>query len=512
MTYGGRVMRHSRTVLLGFLFDRFYADALPSSQRLVCPSHFSPFIRMRPSDAVILGNQPASVTRVLKVLRLPRYVSFPPIVCERCLGHIKTFNQEVLRDEIALRGFSLIGGFETGKLTTSDIQSLLDYLLEDSSISLMDLPLIPLANGSLVPLHPADYKRKYYIWKSASRKHTLFNLGDLVNPDFDANRLTGTGYNVSELQASDVANLIRPFVTEADTCNTKSATDEAWIEKFWKEYPSLNMDPDVHAQDFPLLPTIRPGLYVSMNALKTLPDVVSIGAAEPDWLPDCLDKLGISAVRRSDERLPTSVRTVILAQPIINIDQIIKLFEHKTSPFEALDDEMLAKFTAWCREKISQCSSECIPAARSLPIWPSPSRDGKQYLAAKEKRMAMVPYQFPHDVINPFMSSSCVEFSQGLRHLGQEPVSLDTLWKKLKLPKELGPDNTSAYKRLVTASYRTNPSQFERYPFLMVLVDLFRPIHCMLAIPYLLPPSPHPKRISYLKSSSTLKLDSGHLD
>ncbi|KAK0187120.1 hypothetical protein F5146DRAFT_1063566 [Armillaria mellea] len=433
------------------LVDRFYADALPSSQRLVFPSHFNPSIRMRPSDAVILGNQPASVTHVLKVLRLPRYVSFPPIVCERCSGHIKTFNQEVLRDEIALRGFSLIGGFETGKLTTSDIQSLLDYLSEDSSISLMDLPLIPLANGSLVPLHPADYKKKYYIWKSASKKHTLFNLGDLVDAGFDANGLTGKGYNVSELQASDVANLIRPFISEANACHTKSAAEEAWIEKYWKEYPSLNMDPDVHAQDFPLIPTVRPGLYVSMSALKTLPDVVSIGVTEPDWLPDCLDRLGISTVRRNDERLPTSVRTVILAQPIVNIDQIIKLFEHKTSPFQVLDDDMLAKFTAWCRDKIGQCSSEYISAARSLPIWPSPSRDGKQYLAAKEKRMAMVPYQFPHDVINPFMSSSCVEFSQGLRHLGQDPVSLDTLWKKLKLPKELGPDNTSAYKRLVTA-------------------------------------------------------------
>ncbi|KAK0447435.1 uncharacterized protein EV420DRAFT_1713851 [Desarmillaria tabescens] len=433
------------------LVDRFYTDALPSCQRLICPSHFNPSIRIRPSDAVILGNQPASVTHVLELLRLPRYVAFPPIICERCSGHIKTFNQEVLRDEIALRGFSLIAGFETGKLTTNDIQSLLDYLLEDPSISLMDLPLLPLANGSLVPLHPADYKKKYYIWKLSSRKQTLFNSGDLVHLDFDANRLTQNGYNVSELQASDVANLMRPFITEADIFNAKSAKDEAWIKKYWKEFPSLNMDPDIHAQDFPVIPTIRPGHYVSMKACKNLPDVVTVGITEPDWLPDCLDKLGISAVRRNDERLPTSVRTVILAQPVVNIDQIIKLFEHKTSSFKALDDETLAKFTAWCRDKIGQCSSENISAARSLPIWPSPSQDGKQYLAAKEKRIAMVPYQFPHDVISPFMSSSCVEFSQGLRHLGVSPVGLDTLWKKLKLPKELGPDNTSAYKRLVTA-------------------------------------------------------------
>ncbi|KAG7442137.1 uncharacterized protein BT62DRAFT_1010912 [Guyanagaster necrorhizus] len=433
------------------LVERFYADALPSCRCLVCPSHFNPTTRMWPSDAVILGNQPASVTHVLELLRLPRYVSFPPIIRERRSGHIKMFNQEVLRDEIALRGFSLIAGFETRKLTTTDIQSLLDYLLEEPFVSLMDLPLLPLANGTLVPLHPADYKKKHYIWKVAPDKHTLFNLGDLVHPDFDARRLTEKDYNVSQLHASDVVNLIRPFITEADIFNAKSTTDDAWIEQYWKEYPSLNMDPDVDAQDFPLISTVRPEHYVSMKACKTLPDVVSVGITEPDWLPDCLDRLGLSVVLRNDERLPTSVRAVIQAQLPIGIDQIVKLFANKTSPFRTLDDEMLAKFAGWCRDKIFQCSSESIEAARSLPIWPSPSQDGKRYLAAKNEQMAMVPYQFPHDVINPFMSSSCVEFFPGLRHLGVLPVTLDDLWKKLKLPKELGPDDTPAYKRLVTA-------------------------------------------------------------
>ena len=221
------------------LVTAFYDKYLPDCSLKVCTSHFLPSVQMIPSQAIILGTEPEDVTEVLKELRLSCYVSFPPIIQQRCIQSMKVFNRSILKNELSRHAFRFISLYEWDKITIDHVHAVIQYLQQDPTEDILYLPIVPLANGSLASLHPADYKNKVYVWTPSSPDVMLFDPKDFVSPNFDASLLLDKGYNVTTLETQDIRKLISPKIPEQPTFTSTDPSQDAWITQFWKEYSTL---------------------------------------------------------------------------------------------------------------------------------------------------------------------------------------------------------------------------------------------------------------------------------
>ncbi len=437
------------------LVDAFYSQALPNTERQICASYFSATVQIKPSEVVLLGQEPAYVTEVLKHLRVSRFVKLPVIIRSRCAAVMKVLDQSVLASDLALYAFRFISLYEKGTVTLDHVQTIVRYLQEKPETNILYLPLIPLANDTLAPIHPDTYKTRYYTWKQPSPDRPLFDTKDLIHPDFDASCLLDKAYNVCRLEGSEVSRLLREKLPETPTYTFVDARRDEWITNFWREYGSFGLDPDLNASEFPLIPTIRMGHYVSMQACRTQDNVIIVGLDEPTWLPACLDQLGASVVHWHDSRLPAVMLSTLRSLPTFKIDKVLKYLDTVDikSKFSSLVEEPRRQFAQWCINEMSHTSLELVPVAMKLPIWPastsSASTSTPTLLPASD--VSMLPYNFPLDVVVAFVKKPCVEFSQGLRHLGIQPLSLNDLWDQQDLPTFLKPQDSSSYKRFITA-------------------------------------------------------------
>ncbi|KIY62733.1 hypothetical protein CYLTODRAFT_458738 [Cylindrobasidium torrendii FP15055 ss-10] len=445
------------------LVDAIYEDTMPTSKMPICTSYFKESAQLAASEAVILGDEPKIIWDVLKMLRLSRYIVLSPIIQQRCRKSMQVFSPQVLQADLLLHAFRFIALYEQGVITLSHVEAVIQFLSTPGpgheAADLHFLPLVPLTNGTLACIQPADYKTKYYVWRPTANTRQLFQAKDLIHSDFDATLLLNRGFNVFRLEMQEVAALIRPVVPISPKLDTTDTSVEGWINNFWKEYNSFNMDPHINAREFPLLPTTRKGHYVSLKACYDEPSVLVVSSDLNETVLQGLDILGMSIVNRNDSRLPGSVCLVLSGFPLFKVDKLLAYLETQ-------EKQLLAKFAllesvpglydgfaAWLREQVGWVTEQYIPLAKKLPIWAASSdTSSRRFHAATQ--VSMLPYNFPGDLVGTsFNSKPCVEFAQALRHLSIAPLSVDDFYGQLKMKPGLvlTEEDSRSYRRALSA-------------------------------------------------------------
>ncbi|KAJ7131720.1 hypothetical protein C8R43DRAFT_1133662 [Mycena crocata] len=433
------------------LVDSFYATHLAFTKRRVCSSMFVTGEQFKPSDILLGGNEPAPVAKILSLLNTPHIVRLPDKIRDRCVGVMKTVDPTFVKAEIKQKARSLVSLFNTGQVTTQDIEILTNFLAEDSA-SVVGLPLLPLADGKLVVLQPST-STTYYIWKPTQPTEVLFRSEYLVDPGFAAaDRFLNKGVNVTKLTATALQTLIKEHFLEAAEKKGMKPEQEKWVNLFWAEFPHFELSAETTFSSFPLVRTTRPGHYVSLSRCWT-GSVILVGNSEPFWLCNLLSELGASVVQKDSKELSKALRDILKSHPAFNFEKVLQFFQtieaSIPSRFAKLDPHIHTEFANWARGQITRTPERLFPIACALPIWKMLQKEESVTLHPASK-LKMLPFGISRDIAMRFIGVPSVEYNAGLVHLQVVPMNFNQFWYYLKLPTTLKQEDQQVYKQLLT--------------------------------------------------------------
>lgn len=413
-----------------FLVDAFYSTHLAATKRRVCASVFDAEQQLRPSDVLLGGNEPAPVSKILALLNTPHIVRLPAKVRERCAGAMKTVDPAFVKSEIKQKNRSLVSSFRNGEVTTRDIQSLVNFLAEDSTMDFSGLPLLPLADGKLAILQPSG-STTHYVWKPTYPDRVLFRSEYLVDPAFVADKILDKGLNVTRLTVTAVEKLIKEHFSEATERSGMKAEEEEWVRTFWAECPHFGLPAETRFSSFPLVRTTRPGHYVSLSKCWTNA-VILASNSEPFWLCNLLTELGASVVQRDSKELSKTLRDILKLHPPFNFERVLQFFQTIQSSipsrFAKLDPSIHAEFADWARGQITRTPEALFPTASALPIWKKLQQEQAVTLHAASE-LKMLPFGISRDIALRFIGVPSVEYNASLIHLRVVPLNFNQFWQ-----------------------------------------------------------------------------------
>ncbi|KAJ7186780.1 hypothetical protein C8R46DRAFT_279690 [Mycena filopes] len=432
------------------LVDAFYSTHLASTKRRVCSSVFNATQQLRPSDVVLGGKEPAPVTKILALLETPHLVRLPPKIYDRCTDAMKLVNTAFVQAEIKQKSRTLIASFQKGEVTTQDLNVLTTFLAEDPTTVFIGLPLLPLAHGKLVSLQPSE---NYYVWKPTHPDLVLFKPQYLVDPQFVAATkfFLDKGLGVTKLTSLAVEKLTKEHFTETAGKDLKPE-EEDWVRCFWAEFPFGLPPGDAKLPTFPLVRTLRPGHYVSLNQCWTNSVIIATNS-EPYWLCNLLSELGASVVHRDSKELSKPLRELLKVYPAFNFERVLQFFQtiqlSIPSRFAKLDPRIHAEFAEWARSQITRTPESLMATASALPIWKKLQQEHAVTLHAATE-LKMLPFGISRDIALRFIGVPAVEYTASLLHLKVVPLNFNQFWYHLNLPTTLEPAEEHVYKQLLT--------------------------------------------------------------
>lgn len=435
------------------LVDEFYSTYLANTERPVFLSVYSSRSCL-PGEAVLLGELPSPVTKVLSILRSPKLVELPPRVHQRCKANIRFVDTAFVKNEIIRETARFLSIFSPDQSGLHEMKSLISFMLGNGAEDLVGLPLLPLADGTLATIERVENPKSYYVWKPLFANRPLFPSHHLVHPGFIADQLLDKGLNVTKLTDSAIRKLVQERIPEDMERDGMTPAEEVWISTFWTEYKHLQVT-NAHISSFPLVRTMKPTFYVSLEQCKP-PTVIQTTLSQPKWLWRCLDKLGATIVDNRSSDFPSALREILQVKadfPPFCFEHVLAFFETIKSSiprrFDSLDYGTHQDFADWARQNITiVLTPNLLAAARSLPIRrESYMNQDLRFRPASE--ITMLPREVARDVAVRFMGIPFVEYHSTLVHLHVQPLSYYQFRDQLKLPRILSQNDLPVYERLL---------------------------------------------------------------
>lgn len=479
----------SRDFLTRTVIDAFYI-ALVGSPSKFCVSMTG--LQCRPSDSVFVGNDVHVIGRIAKDLGEQELIQVPEAVWGRMRDlNLRKLDSPYILDLLKRKACTLKLAFTEKKIMIRDINHLLQFLLNDPTISesLVGLPLLPLADGSIVSLGRSSAATHYLVVPPAAGSASSWKpwpflpAQAFVDPALSTTLLLKHKFNVSSFAGPHVVNLIATVFPRGNM-RCLSHHEQRWVSSFWEQFHSLNISM-ADLDGFPFIPTIEQGTHVSIRHCQSdsVLGYTRYQSADVDWLPQVLVKLGAYVVNTS--KCPATLQSCL---PPLNIDfkSIVKFLATKVSStlpglFKQLSDTDQIKFAEYARNGVRYLRVETVVGggnnrqtiftvehqntARELPIWKAQKGTTSMLLAASDSRLKMLPLSVSVSTVNHFRVESTdffVNYNVDLSGvLNVEPLSIDDLVNNfLQLPSVLSNSQVPHFYQLLSSVISTKQLPF----------------------------------------------------
>ncbi|TFK35891.1 hypothetical protein BDQ12DRAFT_267709 [Crucibulum laeve] len=405
---------------------------------------------LTPSEAVLTGDEPLPITKVLRLLRSQRVVELPYSIRGRAISEAKLFSvcHKYVREEV-LRDPSTI----TSNAEITLIQDVIEYLLPTSpsdikkkdSTYLCDLSLLPLVDGTFGKFENIGRcTRKYYVWPGSSGESVPFRGYHLVNLKFQARKigLLDAGLNVVALDPAAVKNLVAEHLDAAPMRSGTPAQEQEWISMFWKAYHHLPKGTKDFIIHFPLVPTLKLGTYISIDQCQQQ-SVILVSNSSKRFEPfsgswNFLSSLGVTVVLCDGDHVHPSLSIILKELPHFRLKNVLAGLESTGSlsdRFCNVDADQHKAFASWVRVSYIK-EYEHFNLMQQLPIWPTRQRNIEKLRSISEQFL-MLPEGVPVDMAARFMNESVTSHAAQLLQLGVHALSFSALCSRLVLPSVL---------------------------------------------------------------------------
>lgn len=351
-------------------------------------------------------------------------------------------------------------------LSAEVLYKLLDFFIAEGPEHLFDLPLLPLEDSTLGTFAPSLSQPTYYVWSYPTLPPDviLANPNRLVNLDFDASMLLDKGFNIAKLNSVSMASLMEEsFPKQASIEVTEE--QRHFISQFWNSFRLLELNKEDFL-DFPLVPTLTPGRFISLNSCK-YGKVPIVPITIDELICQSLSFFGVLLVRNSEPHCPPSLAQILESDlPKFNFRDILRSLKELDrtlllARFQDLDVHgNREEFSEWARRTLFQdVPSNLRGIACALPVWRS--RNTNTYVSADQ--LVVLPEGLDEAVVAPYITRRHIatipnEQSRILRaaleNLGVSRLSYTHLLAAISehLPPTMPtPAQREEYKRLVTS-------------------------------------------------------------
>ena len=463
--------RHQHTVepIARILVDNFFSVHLKTTERYIFHSMFNPSLCLSRTDCVLFDGEPCA-KKLLSVLRSHQLVRLPTYISHRAAedSGIAIVNPVFLRTEI-LREPSVITSVPEPNLT--ELEELIVYLSRTGVVdkatgkdsaqagvaNLIGLPLLPLADGTFGTFQDKGCPTLYFVWTSrGNSERPILPLDRLVHPHFKAKSVLKLNLNVSLLNSDVVKAFIEARLPQCPIIEDADPEIMEWIQDFWDEYPFLDstpLQPD-DISEFPLVPTLRPRCFVSLEECSKGLTFIVRGNFEEKLL-DCLDRLRLTVVQADSQSNPENLTQIFNTRtndfPESKFERILSAMnvESPTVPerFSNLDADSQWIFASWARPQICRFVEDLSSIAQKLPIW-EVARPGSELELRSAEEILMLPEGLSTEIAARFLDKFVAEWGN-LKYLNGLKLTFGELEDYLDLPTVLRPSDRFLYKELL---------------------------------------------------------------
>jgi sacsin len=415
---------------------------------------------LRPRDAHLMYLLPAAVSEVLNAIQPPDVIKLPASVARRLQkanggNGIRLVGAKFVQEQIKSNPTCFSAKmFQPEVVQLLKVQDLINFLLKDSDPfnCLNGLHLIPLMNGDYEAFGPASGACFYFLPLNTPEDDDVFLPSRIVQRTMNVEKLSKIPQlNIKPIGNDNIGLLLSDHIAPSTILENADSTMQTWIKKFWKLFPSLKLSPSAISH-YPLIPTLTPGTYNSLDHCKTPSSVIADFTRADFFLAPCLIQMGFTVINTAT--LSREIRPALSPSPLTVEEVLEKLFHHPRSLedlFNSLNSEMRSKFNSWIRsacqgkrKKKYLLNSSNHPEYRSLPLWRSADHS---YVSAAEADM--LPQSIALSSVAPFASTTVVGFDPLLSKMGNRPIS--SIRPLLNIPLHLEGHLDEAFENLVRA-------------------------------------------------------------
>ena len=466
----GRLL-HSREPVAQILVNAFFSDHLKKTERRVFRSMFNSFSSLGSEDCVLFDGEPY-VKKALSLLRSDKLVKLPKFVTRRAADESEIaivdpvfLRSEILRDPSVITSASefteleeLIGYLAGKGVANRDKPTGEDFVQTDVT-NLIDLPLLPLADGTFGTFQAKECPTSYFIWTSRrTSPRPIFPLNRLVHPQLKPKSVLKLGLNVSLLNSDVIKVFFEDRLPQSPVLEDASQEIIEWIQDFWYEYPFLDtasLQP-ADISEFPLVPTIRPRCFVSLEECSSGSTCIFRGNSQ-EQLWNCLDRLGLTVVQADSHLNPETLIYIFNSRmddfPESKFERILSAMNVESPTvserFLNLDADSQWIFASWARPQICRFVDELSQIAQELPIW-EVARPGEELELRAASEILMLPEGLSIEIASRFSDGFVAEWGNLMYLNGPKLTYAEELEDQLDLPAVLRPTDLLPYKELLT--------------------------------------------------------------
>ena len=454
----------ARTDVISRAVVKAMETILPTSNELICDTYSGH--RIAPSLAHFL--QPPCPTGLLLELLPGDLAVLPPGFTHLSSPPLQNVDSSYLITILQDNAPSIISMYKEGKITVDHVVDVARFLKLSSLHNSLGLPLLPLADKTLVSLS-AGHTTFYCPPQRHNNPWDPFPPHHFLDPKAAKERTIYDSFQVHDLDSTAISRLIMDEIPTEDIF-TSSPDQEMWLEKLWELLNATGVTIEDRAfRQLPLIPIYSPEapkrisfqklagkevLFIDGHTIVPLGACVTLGM-DLVRASDCTGRL--SEVVKSHKKQPLGIhRTIITFFRDLPFGQIPLCFQR-------LDRKPHLEFSKWFRGELSSnyhsLSGAEMATIRCLPLWQT-VRVGRAPTRFVSVDTALVIQEgINSDVIQRWTTgSTAYVHADHLLSLMKEPVPLHTFYTShLSFPPIMNPVS-STYKSLLREVLRSpNP-------------------------------------------------------
>jgi len=442
---------HSQVII-----EEFYSKHLRASPRPVFQSYYDSELSIIPRDVVLSGEEPRTIEKALSMMSSPSVARLHQGAYRlaKYMGALSIVGPLFLRNELLSNASSVVTHF-----TIKEVEELIRYLLrkaedvQEDEENILGLTILPMEDGSYGTIKARRESPTYFVWwpRDASKQHNFppqYFVHPLMKFKEDLLKLP---LNIIFLDPASIVRFVGDHVPASSSFVSERAQAE-WIERFWdswKEYAILGL---LHSEimEYPLVPTVIPGHFVSLSSCKNSLSVVIPGdSQQTELIRLVLTQLSIDVVRLDDDHIqtPASLYEILRSDefPSFNFENVVKALTYVRGDISRaildFEQEWQDAFATWARGSIQEIIPHELQAiAQGLPLWPSASSTSGGIDLRPALDVFMLPSDLSVEVASQFMNVHVAEYGS-LRFLNGPCLTATDIQGRLDLP--VG-DNLSA--------------------------------------------------------------------
>ncbi|KAH8096577.1 hypothetical protein BXZ70DRAFT_991302 [Cristinia sonorae] len=463
------------------VINEFYKSHFAPSLRKFCQSMTGR--RLTPSEAVFVDTESIGVKQIIKALKPSNFVQLSKRLRLKSLviDGVKALNADALRDAIVVNSTNFRTAFREKDVKVEDVDNLIQRMFDEAPSSLLNLPILPLANDGLSSIRsPASGPTRYYAPSSEQLPWPLFSAVHFVHPGINCKKLIDSpDIDIRLFSGGEALKLMEPIIPRHRTAGL-NAWQEDWVMKFWAQADHLDIDKEALAQ-FALVPLDEDGQYVSLAFCEEAYVLAYRPRDEQElsWLGPIMKSLGATMVELPED-CPAALKRAVKDVPrlLLDLDNILRFLDTLdaswTEQFLAnvgMEDQR--RFSDFCISQLRSLRSETrttnfgkkgrkiellvsvqhLDVARQLPIWESRRGNMTLFVAANDTTLRMLPGMVSLSLSGPFLGDfyAYTSYDERLMSvLGVQPLDFESFIDSLELPETL-PDleTITAYNALL---------------------------------------------------------------